>query len=131
MAEASAGEPTRTPSRGKPMIITPFQIFCYQAREPTARLNPHLRGTGITHVLSRMWRSLDPATREHFVELSFQLRSNQEERIAAPSHQPDPIGITTSRAVPMLAIVAHKSFGCFAAEISQNLMSSSSPSNQS
>jgi hypothetical protein len=56
------------------MIITPFQIFCYQTRDQAAQANPHLKGIAVTALLGRMWRALESQCREHFVDLSLKLR---------------------------------------------------------
>jgi hypothetical protein len=105
----------------RPLIITPFQIFSHQMREQAVRMNPHAKGIAITHILGQMWRALDPVARNHFAQLSFQMRGHPQARI------PEHYSVTRARdalalRVPILGIQSHKSFGHFAAEVSQQIL---------
>ena len=68
----------RPPPQEKVMIITPFQIFCYQEREQAARTHPHLKGIAVTALLGQMWRSLSDSAKEYYNEMSLKLRKNAE-----------------------------------------------------
>jgi hypothetical protein len=65
------------------LIITPFQIFCYQNRERLVRANPHLRGIDVTSLLGRMWRALSQSSRDHYVDLSLKLRGYPRAKFAS------------------------------------------------
>jgi hypothetical protein len=100
----------------RPMIITPFQIFCHQTRDQAVRLHPHARGIAVTHILGQMWRGLDPATRSYFTELSLQMRGNPKAKVPEARTPVNPLRI------PMLGILPHKSFGHLAAEVSERIL---------
>jgi hypothetical protein len=103
------------------MIITPFQIFCHQTRDQASRMHPHARGVAITHILGQMWRALAPAARNHFAELSLQVRGRPEARISEPS-VPVRSQEDAPLRIPLLGILPHKSFGNLAAEVSQQIL---------
>ena len=60
--------------RKRMQLIQPFQLFCMQNREIIAQMNPNLKGTGITSLLAKKWRSLDQNSKGYFEQLSLSLR---------------------------------------------------------
>jgi hypothetical protein len=103
------------------MLITPFQIFYHQARDEAMRMNPNVRGIAIAALVGRLWRALDPATREHFGVLSMELRGNPEVKIPEQSYlsrrsRDQPLTI------PTLGVLPRGSSGWFAAEVSGRLL---------
>ncbi|EAY11456.1 HMG box family protein [Trichomonas vaginalis G3] len=62
-----------------PLIVTPFQIFCFQNRSNAMKLNPHLKGTAITSLLAKMWRSLDIVEKQRFEEWSRAIRTQHSD----------------------------------------------------
>lgn len=111
------------------MIVTPFQIFCYQNREQTATMNPHLKGTAITSILAKMWRSLDHAQKQHFEEMSLALRQantenkNQNLPTKPIQYKPEPVIPNINLTLPKINIIPHRLFGRNAAEASSKATS--------
>jgi hypothetical protein len=102
-------------------MITPFEIFYYQARDEALRMNPDVRGIQLTALLGRLWRALDPATRAHFGVLSMHLRGNPQVKIPKQSftarrRRDQPLSL------PTLGVLPHGEFGWFAAEVSGKLL---------
>ena len=107
---ATAGE--------KPLIITPFQIFCHQEKDKAIRMNPHLKGIAITALLGKMWRALDDEQRARYNNLSMQLRGNPEPKMVV--EEKDEISVPLI--IPKFGVISHKRFGCFAAQASSRIL---------
>lgn len=58
----------------KYQVVQPFQLFCLQNRVQTAMMHPNLKGTGVTSILAKKWRSLDQKSRDYFEQLSMSIR---------------------------------------------------------
>ena len=71
-------------SRSNLLIVTPFQIFCMQNRNTATKLHPQLKGTAITSLLGKMWRSLDAKEKLKFEELSKSIRKEQTNDLFQP-----------------------------------------------
>jgi hypothetical protein len=83
-------------------------------------MNPHLHGIAVTALLGKMWRALDQTTREHFSELSMQLRGTSPPALAVgPSEAAAP---EAPLFLPRFGIQCHKSFGLVASEASAKLI---------
>lgn len=65
----------------KYQVVQPFQLFCLQNRVQTAMMHPNLKGTGVTSILAKKWRSLDQKSRDYFEQLSMSIRQQNISKI--------------------------------------------------
>lgn len=107
------------------IMMTPFQIFCYQNREKTSQMNPTLKGTTITSILAKVWRSMDASQKQYFEDMSKSLRNPDTliqpnvTQITPVQYKPEPVIQVTNLAIPKLVILSKRQFGRNAAEASQ------------
>lgn len=107
-----------------PMIITPYQIFCFQNRAMTSRMNPSLKGTSITSILAKAWKALSNEKKQHFEELSMTLRTTNTENVFIKPQVFKPVPEKseekkTKLYIPQLRIIPRRTFGIGASEASQ------------
>jgi len=108
------------PKGRKPMIVTPFQIFCHRVRDSAARSHPHLRGIAITALLGQMWRALDEPGKDYYRDLSMKLRESKHgqgmSEISEARSDPDPGDLLCQ--LPRFGVTPHHHFGMLAAKAS-------------
>lgn len=97
------------------MIITPFQIFCYQEREQAARSHPHLKGIAVTALLGQMWRSLSESAKEYYNEMSLKLRKNTDTKEAPKEDEFESLELS----IPKFAVQPRGKFGIRASNVSK------------
>jgi hypothetical protein len=114
---------------GKPLIVTPFQIFCYRTRDSAARSHPHLRGIAVTALLGQMWRAMDEPSKDCYRELSMKLRESKPD-----ANQTDPEIIPSKPEVadcpfklPRFGVTPHRRFGILAAQASAQFLKAYEP----
>jgi hypothetical protein len=109
---------------GKPMIVTPFQIFCHRTRDSAARSHPHLRGIAITALLGQMWRALDEPAKEYYRELSMKLRESKPgaDQTESPNIPSEPEGPDFPFQLPRFGVRPHRRFGVLAAQASAEFL---------
>lgn len=104
------------------MIITPFQIFCYQEREKAARSNPHLKGIAVTALLGQMWRNLSEPAKEYYNEMSLKLRKNAETKESPKEEEFESLEL----AIPKFAVQPRGKFGVKASIVSKSFLEKAS-----
>ena len=94
-------------------IVTAFQIFCMQNRDYYARLNLHLKGTGITSLLAKIWRRMPDQDKQQYEDLSQYIRTR-----TAPEAEQKTTNYTFTPVIPKISVVPRRSFGTLASEAS-------------
>lgn len=132
----SSGRVDASSKAPPPLIVTPFQIFCHQNRHKATELHPQLKGTAITSLLAKMWRSLDYREKQVFEEWSKAIRIQQKDSLKnfnSPYYQKQEVLCQGTEIIepytplesiqlpypPKIQIRSHTNFGRIASEISK------------
>ena len=103
-------------------IVTAFQIFCMQNRDYYARLNPHLKGTGITSLLAKIWRRMPDQDKQQYEDWSQYIRTK-----TAPEAEQKATNYTFTPIIPKLSVVPRRLFGTIASEVSSTVIKEPKP----